>query len=174
MAVGTATPTSVSAGDWTLDAGSDEVSAVVAPDDDDTSKVQSLNVISSYQTYACSVSGIAVGDTVTQVVVYARVKRALSSDVNFTIGYSFAINGGGTQSGTSGTLTATSAWANQSYTHGSLSAAWGGSFTITATVTQARYMEMTTFYAEVTYTPAGGGQLVARIPISSKVGGLLL
>lgn len=168
MATATIEVSAVASGDWTLDAGADEVTAVQygGSHDDDTSKIQSLNSIGSTQVYDCTVGGLAVGDTVTQVDVIARCKRALSADAGFTIGYSFTLSPSGTQSGTSGTQTSTSTWTTFTYTHSGLSAVYGSGFTLTITTTQTRYLECSTLYADVTYTPAAGG---AGQPYTARV-----
>ena len=169
---------SVAGSDWTLDAGSDLVTAVNygGSHDDDTSKVQSLNVIGSYQEYnATMTGGPSTGDTITQVAVVARVKRGLATDANYNVGYSFTINGGGTQSGTSADQTSTSTWATYTYTHSGLSVVYGSAFKFRITAAQNRYLECSTLYAVITYTPAATGAMpktaVARL--GSKVGGLL-
>ena len=164
MATVTAEASAVASGDWTLDAGSDDVTAVNygGSHDDDTSKIQSLNVIGSYQEYDCSVGGLANGDTVTQVDVVARCKRALATDANFTIGYSFTKSPSGTQSGTSAAQTSTSAWTTFTYTDSGLSVLYGSQFRLKITTTQARYVECSTLYAVITYTPAGSSGLTKQ------------
>ncbi len=170
MATFTVEVASKNAGDWTLDAGSDVVSAVQygGSHDDDTSKIQSLNAIGSYQEYNVTMTGgPSAGDTITQVAVTARVKRALSSDANYSVSYSFTKSPSGTQSGTSPTQTSTSSWTTYTYTDSGLSAVYGSGFKLKITAEQARYLECSTLYAVVTYTPAPTNQTLTGAVISS-------
>lgn len=150
---GTTTPDN-----WVLAAGASKAAAVSSPDDDASSYIRSGSTSQTYQYFTCS-PGLGVGDTITQIVVKARTMRGGSFDCTFQMGYQFVPQGGGSQTGESaaGALTATSGWADYSYTHGGLSAAWGSGLVIWIRNTQARQVYLTTFGVEITYTPAGGG-----------------
>ena len=162
---------------WTLQAGASKVAAVATPGDDYTSYIRSTTTVDTYQTFTCS-PGLAAGDTITQIDIYARVIRGGANDSTFRIGYSFTPAGGGTQTGESavGALTATNAWADLSYSHSGLSVAWGSGLTFWIRNTQARYVNCTTLYVGITYTPAAtvaAGPLVNAPRLKSKLRGLV-
>ncbi len=153
QASGTTTPD-----DWTLGAGASKTAAVAQPDDDATSYIQSGTTSGTYQ-YFTFAPGLSVGDTITEVVVYARCRRGAANNCTFRIGYAFTPNGGGSQTGevAGGVLDAGVNFADFSYTHSGLSVVWGSSFVAWIRNTQARQLHCTTFYIGLTYTPAGGG-----------------
>lgn len=156
MSTTTPTPTGTTSPDnWTLTAGASKVAAVATPDDDATSYLSSGTTTDTVQTFTYSPS-LSTGDTITQIAITARTNRA-GSNVNFVLGYSFNKNGGGTQSGESGTLVAVAGWNNDTYTHSGLSAVWGSSLTVYIKNTQNRDMRLTTLTVTITYTPGGGG-----------------
>lgn len=142
--------------DWSLAAGATKMAAVALPDDDGTSYITSTTTINTRQVFTCTPSVITTGSTITQVDVKARGVRGGANNVDFYMGYSFTPNGGGSQSGTSGTLTAVSAQTDFTYTHSGLSVAWGSALTIWIENLQAFNMRCTTFYVVLTYTPGGG------------------
>ncbi|MEZ4541961.1 MAG: hypothetical protein R3C43_18460 [Chloroflexota bacterium] len=148
---GTTTPN-----DWTLSAGASKQVAVNQPDDDDTTYIDSGSSSNTVQTFTLSPS-LSTGDTITEIVIHARVKRTGGSNANHVFGYSFTPQGGGTQTSESGNNTATNTWADESYAHSGLSVLWGSDLTIYIKNTQARPMALTTFYVVITYTPGGGG-----------------
>ncbi len=156
MATITPTPTGVTSPDnWALTAGASKAAAVAAPDDDDTSYLSSGATTNTIQTFTFS-PGLFTGDTVTQFAITVRTNRS-SNNVNFVVGYSFDKDGGGTQSGESGTLVAVAGWNNDTYTHSGLSAVWGSNLTVYIKNTQNRDMKLTTLTVTITYTPGGGG-----------------
>ena len=147
--------------DWALAAGASKEAAVNTPDDDATSYISSGATINTSQTFTLSPAALAVGDTVSQIDIVARGRRpGAGSNANFVVGYAFAIQGGGNQTGESGTLTTTATWTDFSYGDSGLSAVFGGSLTLYVRNTQARDAWITTLYCTITYTPAGGGQPV--------------
>ena len=155
-AAGTTTPD-----DWTLGAGSTKVAAVSQPDNDATSYIQSGTTANTYQYFTCS-PGLSSGDTITQIVGYARARRGGASDARFLIGYLFTPQGGGSQSEESGLpssnyFESTSTWTTFSRTFTVPSVVWGSGLQLWVRNTQARSVEVTTFYVEITYTPASGG-----------------
>lgn len=148
---------------WTLGAGASKTAAVNASDDDDTSYIASGTSSNTVQTFTVSPS-LASGSTITQIQVRARHRRPpAGSNANFVIGYSFTPDGGGTQTGESGTLVATISWASDTYTHSSLSVTWGSGLTIYAKNTQNREVWLSTLEITITYTPPAGGTAVAVI-----------
>lgn len=153
QASGTTTPD-----DWTLAAGASKTAAVALPDNETTSYIQSGATPGTYQTFTFA-PDLSVGDTITEVVVYARCKRGGASDCTFRVGYAFTPNGGGSQTNEVGigVLEATVNYADFSFTDSGLSVVWGSNFTAWIRNTQARQLHCTTFYIGLTYTPAGGG-----------------
>lgn len=164
MATTTASPDGTTSPDnWTLAAGASKVAAVALPDDDITTYLNSTTTINTVQTFTVS-PALTVGDTITEITLTARLSRD-TQNTNVTIGYSFTPNGGGTQTGTSGTIQATVTWTDYTYTHSGLSVVWGSAMTIFIQNIQARDARLTSFYVTITYTPGagGGGQpMVAR------------
>lgn len=159
MATTTAQPTgTASPDDWpTLVGAATKYEACQSPDDDVTSYVSSSATINQIQTFTGTPPTIATGDTVTQVVLTIRAIRGAAGTTNLRIGYAFNIDGGGTQSGLSGSLTTTDgSWATLTYTHSGLSAAWGGGLSWYVETLNARLTRASTFTVELTYTPAGG------------------
>lgn len=150
---GTTTPD-----DWVLMAGASKVAAVSSPDDEDSSYIRSPATTQTYQYFTCS-PGLSAGDTITQIDVVARAKRGGASDCTFRIGYQFTPQGGGSQTGESGigALTATSSYADHTYTHSGLSVAWGSGLVIWIRNTQDRFVSLTTLEVQITYTPVSGG-----------------
>jgi hypothetical protein len=143
--------------DWTLAAGASKPAAVNQPDDDASSYISSGTTINLVQTFTLSPAALAVGDTVTQIDIVARGRRpGTGSNANFVVGYSFAVQGGGTTNGESGTLTTTANWTDFSYSVSGLSFVFGGSLQLYVKNTQARDAWITTLYCTITYTPAGG------------------
>ena len=170
QANGTAAPDN-----WTLVAGASKHAAVNAPDDDATSYVDSDNVTNTQQRWTYSPS-LTTGDTITAVQINARYRRGGASDANFTLTYAFTINGGGTQTGTSGTITSATAWQSGNYTHSGLSAVWGSGFYVQAQNTQARKVHISTLEVVITYTAGAGGgvmRLVLPVRVNTLVGGQL-
>ena len=141
--------------DWNLAAGASKVAAVTQPDDDLTTYLNSTTTNNTVQTFTVT-PALSVGDTITQIVLTARLSRD-TQNTNVTIGYSFTPNGGGTQTGTSGTIQAVNTWTDYTYTHSGLSVVWGSAMTIFIQNTQARDARITSFYVTITYTPAAGG-----------------
>ncbi len=141
--------------DWNLAAGASKVAAVTQPDDDITTYLNSTTTNNTVQTFTVS-PALTVGDTITQIVLTARLSRD-TQNTNVTIGYSFTPNGGGTQTGTSGTIQAVAAWTDYTYTHSGLSVVWGSAMTIFIQNIQARDARLTSFYVTITYTPGSGG-----------------
>jgi hypothetical protein len=152
QASGTTTPNN-----WTLGAGASKQAAVNAPDDDDTSYVNSGTTINTVQTFTCSPSSIQVGDTITQIDINIRYIRDHISNVTFVVGYSFTPNGGGTQTNESTAFTATTSYQSSTYSDTGLSVVWGSGLTIYAKNTQARNLRISTLEIVLTYTPGGGG-----------------
>ncbi len=164
MATTTAQVSGTTAPDnWVLAAGASKVVAVNQPDDDATSYVVSTTTTGTVQWFTCS-PALAGGDVVTEVIVRGRVKRGGSYDCNFTLGYQFALNGGGTQSGSSaaGSLVAIAGYNNFAYTHSGLSAAFGSGLVLWIRNDQAREIDLTTLYADITYTPVEGQPAAIR------------
>lgn len=170
MATTTAQPTGTTTpDDWTLGAGATKVAAVGLPDNDASSYIQSGTTANTYQYFACS-PVLTAGDIITQIVGYARARRGGASDARFLIGYRFTPQGGGTQSEesglpSSGYFESTSAWTTFSRTFSVPSVVWGAGLELWVRNVQARSVEVTTLYAEITYTPVatGDGQpMVAR------------
>ena len=158
--------------DWVLAAGASKVAAVASPADDDTSYIRSSPTIDTYQYFTC-LPAMVTGDTITQIALIARIKRGGASDANSRIGYAFTPNGGGSQTSESTGLTATTNYADVSYTHSGLSVVWGSGLVLWIRNTQARQVYCTMLYAEITYTPAatGDGQpTVARLRLVPGVG----
>jgi hypothetical protein len=164
QAVGTTTPD-----DWTLAAGASKAAAVNQPDDDASSYIRSGTTVDTYQYFTCS-PGLSAGDVITQIVGVVRARRGGTSDAQFLIGYRFTPQGGGTHSEesglpSSGYFESTSAWTTFSRAFSVPSVAWGSGLALWVRNTQARRVDVTTFYAEITYTPVatGDGQpMVAR------------
>ncbi len=145
--------------DWTLAAGASKPAAVNQPDDDAASYVSSGMITNTEQQFTLSPAALAVGDTVTQIDIVARGRRpGASSNANFVVGYQFALQGGGNQTGESGTHSTTATWTDFSYSATGLSALFGGSLVLYVKNTQARDAWITTLYCTITYTPGGGGQ----------------
>lgn len=164
MSTTTPTPTGTTSPDnWTLGAGASKAAAVTAPDDDDTSYIDSGGSANTVQTFTYSPS-LSTGDTITQIDITVRSKRTGGQNANHVFGYSFTPNGGGTQTQESGNNTATNTWADNSYSFTGLSVVWGSGLTVYVKNTQNRSMAVTTVSITITYTPgAGGGQpMVAR------------
>lgn len=158
---GTTTPN-----DWGLAAGASKMVAVGQPDDDATSYIQSGTTADTYQQFTCS-PGLSAGDTITQIVAYARARRGGANDARFLVGYRFTPQGGGTQSEESGLpsagyFEATSSWGNFSKTFTVPSVLWGSNLELWVRNTQARNVHVTTLYVEITYTPAGGGGVAIK------------
>lgn len=142
---------------WSLAAGASKVAAVALPDDDLTSYLSSSTTINRQQDFTCTPSTLAVGDTVTEVIVSARLKGNTQT-VAYNLIYSFAISGGGTQTGTStGLNQGPAAWGTDTYTDTGLSVVYGGSLTVSIINTQARDLFCSSLYLDITFTPAGGG-----------------
>lgn len=145
--------------DWALAVGASKQAAVNQPDDDASSYISSGATANTTQTFTLSPAVLAVGDTITQIDIVARGRRpGAGSNANFVTGYSFALQGGGTQGGESGTLTTTATWTDFNYSDSGLSAVFGGNLTLYVKNTQARDAWITTLYCTITYTPAGGSQ----------------
>jgi hypothetical protein len=160
-AAGTTTPD-----DWTLGAGASKVAAVGQPDDDASSYIQSGTVADTYQTFTCS-PGMSAGDTITQIVAYARAQRGGASDARFLVGYRFTPQGGGSQSEESGLpsagyFEATSSYQTFSKTFSVPSVLWGSGLELWVRNTQSRNVRVTTLYVEITYTPASGGGMPVK------------
>ena len=153
MATTTAAASGVTApDDWTLTAGASKVVAVAQPDDDATSYISSGATINTVQTFTVTPS-LSTGDTVTQIDIDIRAKRGGASNGAFVVGYAFTPNGGGSQTGTSGTLTSLVGWGDFAYQHAGLSAVWGSGLTIFCQNTQARDVQISTMDITITYTP---------------------
>ena len=142
---------------WNLGAGASKVVAVAAPDDDDTTYINSGTVDETEQRFTVSPSAIQVGDTITQIDIAARNLRDHGSNPLFVLGYSFTPNGGGTQTGESTDITST---LTDTYTHSGLSVVWGSSLVVWIRNTLARNMRCSTLQITLTYTPAAGGMPV--------------
>lgn len=145
---------------WTLGAGASKVAAVAAPDDDDTTYINSGTVDETEQRFTVSPSSISVGDTITQIDIAARNLRDHGSNPLFVLGYTFTPNGGGTQTGESTDITSTTTWKTDTYTHSGLSVVWGSSLVVWIRNTLARNMRCSTLRITLTYTPAAGGMPV--------------
>lgn len=145
---------------WNLGAGASKVVAVAAPDDDDTTYINSGTVDETEQRFTVSPSAIQVGDTITQIDIAARNLRDHGSNPLFVLGYSFTPNGGGTQTGESTDITSTLTWKTDTYTHSGLSVVWGSSLVVWIRNTLARNMRCSTLQITLTYTPAAGGMPV--------------
>jgi hypothetical protein len=147
------------------------------PDDDETSYIDGPSTAGVIQTFTATPSGIAIGDTVTQVQVIARWRQPAANPPSCRVGYSFDIGGGGTQSGTSSTFSGIgTAYQTDTYTHSGLSVAWGGNLTFFAETMLNRRPRMTSLTAVITYTPAASahaGRKVATIRLTSKLQGLV-
>lgn len=166
MATTTASPDGTTSPDnWTLAAGASKVAAVALPDDDATTYLNSGTTIDTVQTFTVTPSGISSGDTITQIdIAHRHRKNPAGSNVDHVTGYSFTPQGGGTQTGESGTFVAAS-WDTNTYTHSGLSVLWGSGLTLYIKNTQARDMYLSTISVTITYTPGGGGggqPMVAR------------
>lgn len=142
---------------WTLGAGASKVVAVASPDDDDTTYINSGTTSGTEQRFTVSPTSITVGDTITQIDIAARNLRDHGSNPTFKLGYSFTPNGGGTQTGESTDITATTTWKTDTYTHSGLSVVWGSGLVVWARITLARNMRLSTLQITLTYTPASGG-----------------
>lgn len=140
--------------DWAVLAGTDKVSAVAAPDDGGTTAIRSPASANTEQWYTVS-PAFASGSTITEIAVRTRAARN-ASDANFVSGYTFTPQGGGTQSGTSGTFTAVGAYADYTYTHSGLSVLWGSDFKVWVKNTTTNRVIVTTLEVTITYTPAVG------------------
>jgi len=148
---GTTTPDN-----WALAAGASKQAAVNAPDDDAGSYISSGVTINTEQGFTLSPAALVVGDTITQIDIVARGRRpGGGANANFVVGYRFAIQGGGTETGESGTLTTTTTWTDFSHSATGLSALFGGSLVLYVKNTQSRDAWITSLYCTVTYTPAG-------------------
>lgn len=165
MATTTLSPDGVTTpDDWTLAVGASKVAAVASPDDDATSYINSGTTINTVQTFTVTPTGIAVGDTITQIDITHRHRRNFSgSNVNHVTGYSFTPQGGGTQSGESGTFVS-GGWTTDTYTHAGLSVLWGSGLILYIKNTQARDMYLSTISVTITYTPGAvsGQPMVVR------------
>ena len=139
--------------EWTLVAGATKPQAVWLPDDANTTYLRCTTTSGLTQAFI-STPAIPVGSVVSEITVTARVKRGDASDANFVVGYSFNKNGGGTQSGESGTLVATGTFGNKTYTDTGLSAPWSSGIEFYIRNTQTRRIELTTFFIDITYTVA--------------------
>lgn len=148
---------------WTLGAGASKVAAVAAPDDDDTTYINSGTSNGTEQRFTVSPSSIQVGDTITQIDIAARNLRDHGSNPTFKLGYSFTPNGGGTQTGESNDITSTLTWKTDTYTHSGLSVVWGSGLVVWIKITLARNMRCSTLQITLTYTPAAGGMPVKAI-----------
>ncbi len=161
MTTVTASPDgTTSPNNWTLAAGASKVAAVALPDDDVTTYLKSTTTNNTVQTFTVS-PALTVGDTITEITLTARMSRT-SQNTDFVIGYSFTPNGGGTQTGTSGTLIAVDPWTDYTYTHSGLSVVWGSDLTIFIRNIQAREARLTSFYVTITYTAAPVNDQPAR------------
>lgn len=161
--------------EWTLVAGASKAAAVNAPDDGTASYIR-CSTTSGLTQWFQGAPSLPAGSIISQVDVTARCRRGDSQDANYVVGYSFNIQGGGTQTGESGTLTAPSAYSLETYSHSGLSVAYGDVLGWYIRNTQARRVECTLLELTLTYTPAAAGgvvPLLARIRLSSKTGGLL-
>lgn len=145
-ATGTTTPDN-----WTLIAGASKVAAIATPDDDNSSYISSTTTDENVQTFTCSPS-LPSGATISAVSIRVRARRGGASNASFVMGYSFTKQGGGTQSGESGSNTSTSSWADFTYDHTGLSANWGSGFTFYLRNTQTRLVYVTSVEVEFTYT----------------------
>lgn len=137
---------------WTANTGT-KIAAVAPPDDDITTYVSSSTTINQIQQLQGKLYTFVIppAATVTQVTVTYRIRRGGAIDADCVVGYYF-LTPTGSQSGTSGTITATSSWAGGTYTHSGLSARWNGGFYFYVQNTQARNVFCSTLYAEITYT----------------------
>ena len=142
---------------WTLGAGASKVAAVTAPDDDNTTYINSGTVDETEQRFTVTPGSISVGDTITQIDIDCRNLRDHGSNPLFVLGYSFTPNGGGTQTGESTDITSTTTWKTDTYTHLGLSVVWGSNLVIWIRNTLARNMRCSTLQITLTYTPSGGG-----------------
>lgn len=161
---------------WTLGAGASKVAAVAAPDDDDTTYINSGTSDETEQRFTVTPSAISVGDTITEIAIAARNLRDHGSNPTFVLGYTFTPNGGGTQTGESNDITSTTTWKTDTYTDSSLSVVWGSGLVVWIRNTLARNMRCSTLQITLTYTPAattGAKSKVATVRLSTKVGGLL-
>lgn len=156
---------------WTLGAGASKVVAVTAPDDDDTTYINSGTTNGTEQRFTVTPGSISVGDTITQIDIDARNVRDHGSNPTFKLGYSFTPNGGGTQTGESTDITSTTSWKTDTYTHSSLSAVWGSGLVIWIKITLARNMRCSTLQITLTYTPASGGGQPRRSMHQFRLGG---
>ena len=148
---GTTTPN-----DWTLPAGVSKQAAVNSPDDDAASYIDSSNTSGTVQTFTVE-PPLKQGDTITQIDIDVRAKRGGTLDANYVVGYSFTPQGGGTQSGQSGTFTASTNWNSNTFTDPDLSVPWGSNLTVNVRNTQGRRVLVTTLTLTITYTPGPGG-----------------
>lgn len=142
---------------WNLGAGASKVIAVAAPDDDDTTYINSTTSTGTEQRFTVSPGSIVVGDTITQIDIAARNVRDHASNPNFVLGYVFTPNGGGSQTGESTDIASTVTWKTDTYTHSGLSVVWGSSLVVWIRNTLARNMRCSTLQITLTYTPAAGG-----------------
>jgi hypothetical protein len=165
--------------DWTyaLAGAATKYEACQTPDDDDSSYIESGAVNGQRQTFTAAPSGIATGDIVTQVDIIARWKQAASNPPSGRIGYAFDIHGGGSQSGTSPTVSGiTTSYQSDTYTVSGLSVAWGGNLTFFAECALSRRIRLTSLTAVITYTPAAPAHAVSKtatVRLASKLQGLV-
>lgn len=147
----------IGADDWALGAGSDKVSAVQTPDDDDTSYINSGTTAFTAQrfTFSNPVS-IGAGDTINSVTYKVRAKRGGAE--NATLRFA-AIAGSDTHGQTD--VTTTSSYQDFS-SAAQTTAPDGGAWTLDdlnnigprVENRQARDVRVTTITAVVDYTPA--------------------
>ena len=148
---GTTTPDN-----WNLGAGASKVAAVTAPDDDDTTYINSTTSNGTEQRFTIS-PALSTGDTITQIAIAARNLRDHGSNPTFVLGYTFTPDGGGTQTSESTDFTATLSWKTDTFTHSGLSVVWGSGLVIWIRNTLARNLRCSTLQVTITYTPASGG-----------------
>jgi hypothetical protein len=179
MATTTAQPTGNGTPDnWNFAlVGPSKYEACQTPDDDDTSYIESPSTTGTVQTFTASPSGIATGDAITQVDVIARWRQPAVNPPSARVGYSFAVHGGGTQSGTSSTFSGIgTSYQTDTYTHSGLSVAWGGNLTFFAETMLNRRIRLTSLTAVITYTPAASAHAVSKVAairLTSKLRGLV-
>jgi hypothetical protein len=182
MATVIAQPTGLGTTDeWgSLTGAATKYEACQTPDDDDATYIISDALSGDKQVFTCAApSGITTGDTVTQIRVIARWRQNGTNQPSGKLGYVFDIDGGGTQTGTSSTISGIDlSYQDDIYTHSGLSAAWGGGLEFWAENALHRRIRMTSLTVEITYTAAGGGSVVASsmvtpLRLKSKLRGLV-
>lgn len=147
--------------DWTLQAGGSKVAAVNTPDDGNSSYIRSP-VSSGNEQWFTATPDMPDGSTITEIAVRVRAARGGVSNADFTTGYQFTPQGGGSQSGTSTAYTAVGAYADYTYTHSGLSVVWGSDLKVWIRNTQALSVSATTLEITFTYTPPAGHPVAAR------------